>query len=262
MPSPRNYANFLMTGTQRTGSSALAELVNTHPAIACGWEWGEHVPIHKKLSVLNDALDGRFDDLRANEREHIEASLAPETRWLGCRRLFGASDKWLFSPRHSLKLLADRFDAHLRWLDRRRDLRLIHVVRSDHIGWLKSKFVARSVGTFVGDAYPEDARVTIPIREARARIRAKIWLDERLAALADTHAYLHIEYRDFTAAPLDAARACAAFLDCDPQALAPETTELRKQSTRDDREYIANYDELVDAIAAIAASSASSERGA
>ena len=30
---------FVIVGTQRTGSSALAEAISLHPMVASGWEW-------------------------------------------------------------------------------------------------------------------------------------------------------------------------------------------------------------------------------
>ena len=87
---PHQYENFLIVGTQRTGSSALAEIINTHPEIACGWEWTEHMPYLNKLKALERGLAGDFRDLDQKTQRHIVESIKPETRWLGFRRLFGA----------------------------------------------------------------------------------------------------------------------------------------------------------------------------
>lgn len=244
----QSYNNFLMVGTQRTGSSALAEAINTHPQISCGWEWTERTAFLSKLSAMEDGLRGNFKHLEPRTRDHIESSMGSETRWLGFRRLFGASNKWVMSPRFSLKLLSDRFDAHRRWIRSHPELRLIHIVRTNDVAWLKSKFVAKDQKSYVGSEYPEDLKVQIPISEAKARVTAKHWLDEQLAALATSNPYLRVDYESMASDLPAEAQRIASFLDCDPAALALENTIIKKQSTRSDKDYIANYDELCSAL--------------
>lgn len=242
------YDNFLITGTQRTGSSALAEALGTHPLIACGWEWSEHCAWRRRLRVAATGLQGDFALLGSNDRAHMESIMGPEVRWIGFRRLFGASDKWLGHPRFSVKLWWDRFERHLRWIRQRPALRIIHVRRNDPMEWLKSKYMARSTNQYVGaegTEYPS-IRVAIPLREARARVRAKQWIDARLASLAATNPYLCIEYEAMTDDLFAAAARGAGFLDCDPARLALDRTVIRKQSSGDGRQYISNYDELMD----------------
>lgn len=248
---PETYKNLLVIGVQRTGSSALAELLNTHPAIALGWEWSEHTAFRRKLRILNDGLRGNFRDLPAKSRAHIEASLGPGTQWLGFRRLFGASDKWLGHPRWSLKLAADRFAAHQRWLRAHPEVHLVHIVRNDHIGWLKSKYLARAMDSFIGNEYPDDLQVSIPLGEALARVKAKVWVDGQLAQLAASNPYIRVEHERFAQElPLLAAN-IVEFLGCNPADLDAAATRIRRQSTRSDADYITNYDELRDAIEAL-----------
>lgn len=244
----QGYGNFLVTGTQRTGSSALAEAVATHPQIACGWEWTENCGYRDRFRIAEAGLRGEFDDLGDKDRRHMQAHLAGDVRWLGFRRLFGASDKWLLHPRFSLKLFWDRFEAHLRWIRGRPDLRVIHVIRPDHVDWLKSKYVAGSTRQFVGGQYP-DVQVTIPLARARARVRSKLWVDTRLASLADSNPYLAIDYQDLAADLSAVAGRAAAFLDCDPAGLALDGTLIRRQSSASTRDYVANYDALVETLA-------------
>lgn len=239
----RPYSNFLITGTQRTGSSAVAEAVGTHPAIACGWEWTEHSAWRQRLRIAEAGLAGHFEALGEKDRAHMQSLLTPEVRWIGFRRLFGASDKWLLHPRFSVKLWLDRFGRHLRWIRRQPELRIIHVVRDDHLEWLKSKYVARSTNQYVGSAYP-DVQVTIPLRQAKARVRAKLWVDRQLATLAASNPYLMVEYQQLSDDLPGTAERAARFLDCDPALLRLDATVIRKQSSDDGRSYVRNYDAL------------------
>jgi hypothetical protein len=52
--------NFVIVGTQRTGSTALFNLLNIHPEIACGAEWTYNRSWHEKIEVFERALRGDF----------------------------------------------------------------------------------------------------------------------------------------------------------------------------------------------------------
>ena len=244
----RPYANVLVVGVQRTGSSALAELLNTHPEIAIGWEWTERLPPWRKLSVLESSLQGDFQGIERRAREHIEASVGAETRWLGFRRLFGASNKWLGHPRFSAKLFYDCFERHRRWLAAHPQVRVVHIIREDDLGWLKSKFLARAMGQFVGQAYPEDARISIPLSDALARVKAKHWVDQRLGLLRQTNPYLRVAHEDFAERLPAIGQEVARFLDCSPDGIQPDNTVIRRQSTRPAADYIENYAALAGAL--------------
>ena len=243
---------FLIVGVQRTGSSALAEMIDTHSDIAVGWEWTEHAPFLRKIRQMEANLDEDFGALRPAAREQINSSLTPTTQALGFRRLFGASHLWLLHPQYSAKLMYDRFAAHLAWLRAHPEVRLVHIVRSNHLSWVKSKFVTRAAGNFVGQAHPEDMRVTIPVREAVARVKSKLWIDAKLAELKTSNDYLAISYEDFSGSLPCLADNAARFLGGEPGKIQPATTSIRKQSTRPDSEYIQNYDQLERAINRIA----------
>lgn len=249
--SAGRYQKFLIVGVQRTGSSALAEVINTHPAIATGWEWTERIKPWKKLQVLSEGLTGNFSGLEPASREHIERSIGPDTLHLGFRRLFGASNKWVATPATSAKLLLDRFRPHMRWLAKNPDVRVIHIVRDNHVEWLKSKYVARELSSFVGQAYPENIQVTVPLRDALSRVRAKIWVDAELARIAQTNPYLQLRYEQFSKQMSLAGSEAVSFLGEDPRRLRLEQTSISKQSTKSTADYLTNYDELVAALQTI-----------
>lgn len=241
---------FLIVGVQRTGSSVFGELLNTHPAIATGWEWTESAPMPSKLTQLQRGLAGDFSTLADKHQAHMGESISDATNWIGCRRLFGASSYWLYSPSLSLKLLYDRFHAHMSWLKSSPHIHIIHIVRDDHMGWLKSKFVAKAVGGYVGEQYPEEIKVTIPIASALRRIKAKVWIDARLGELTRSNPYLRIDYADFGAKLPTLGQQAAQFLGEDPAIVQPAETTIRRQSGKSTQHYIANYEALSAALVA------------
>ncbi len=237
--------NFLIVGTQRTGSSALAESIGAHPFVACGWEWTQRIPWHRKLEVAKRALGGDFSCLAKADQEQIAAVFDGRQQWLGFRRLFRASGKWRIHPRLGPALWADRLEAHLRWLASRPDIHVIHIVRRDGADWLKSKALARTTRIRWGRSYPQGVKVEIPIKDAIARLRAKDWVDGRLAALANSNPYLQLEYADLVADQHAATAVALRFLQCDPAAEPVRKCRLRRQSQASVAEYVQNYGELV-----------------
>ncbi|MGD8851598.1 MAG: sulfotransferase [Gammaproteobacteria bacterium] len=238
--------NFLIVGTQRTGSSMLAESIGAHPLVACGWEWTQRLPWHCRLEAAKRALGGDFSSLRGLDRDHMTEVFDGRQQWLGFRRLFRASDKWRLHPGLCPALWLDRLEAHLRWLSRRPDIRVIHIVRLDAVEWLKSRALARSTGIRWGRSYPNGVRVEIPLREAVARLRAKDWVDGRLATLARTNPYLQVGYEELAADPDGVASRALRFLDCDAAATPVRPRRLQKQSRARAAEYVENYRQLVD----------------
>ena len=236
--------NFLIVGTQRTGSSVLTESIGFHTLVACGWEWTLHVPRSQKLKVAERALAGDFSVLSQPDRAHMAEVWNIKKTWLGFRRLFCASDKWLIHPRFSPALWSDRLEDHLHWLAERPDIYIIHIVRRDGLDWLKSKFLARASGLYVGKPYQEGLRVTIPLREAVFRLRAKEWVDYRLASLSSQCPYVRIDYEDFLADQDAVVTETLRFLQCDPNVM-PVERRRQKQSRSSVADYVANYDELV-----------------
>lgn len=237
--------NFLIVGTQRTGSTALVRSMTFHPDVVCGGEWTQHVPAHRKFRVTEDSLAGDFSTLTAAQKKRIEPAFGPHTRWLGFKLLFRSSDKWLIHPRFAPALWLDRFGGYLRWIARRPAIRVIHITRSDSIDWLKSKYLSDASGAVAAKAYPEDLRITIPVRAALRRLETKRWIDDQLSQLAQTNPYSRVIYEEFLESNRAVVERLMTFLDCDPARLREfEYRKLRKQSRHHAREYIENYSEL------------------
>ena len=235
---------FVIVGTQRTGSSALAEALGMHPGVACGWEWSTRVPWHHKLKAPERALEGDFSLLCASERAHMERIFSPSLDWIGYRSLFRSSDKWLFAPRFNVGLFADRLEGHLKWFARQRDLHILHIIRRDNIEWLKSKYAAHATHAYVGKEYPDGLKIYVPIRTSIRRLLAKNWVDTRLSRLSQTNPYLAITYEVFLNDRNRVLAGARGFLGLNPVALDQAVAKIVRQSTGDASRYISNHESL------------------
>ena len=238
--------NFVLVGTQRTGSSALAELIGFHPCIACGWEWTLRVARNQKILAAEKALAGDFSLLPEMERAYMNKILRPENTWLGFRRLFGSSDKWLLHPKFAPALWFDRLESHLDWLRSRPDIHIIHLRRDNNVAWLKSKYFSKKSGSYVGKTYPDDITIKVSLRESVARIKSKMWVDQRLSTLKDSNPYHQVWYEDFSNDKIAATFSIYQFLGCDEGDVSISMDSGRKrQSSGPLSKGILNYSELV-----------------
>jgi len=238
---------FLIVGTQRTGSQALFLALNLHPEVVCGGEWTQDVAGYRKLSVAKRALYGDISDVRkhrpADEMRRAD-QLGASAGWYGFKILFRSSDKWLVRPRLSPALVVDRLEAHLAWLQGTPDIRIIQLVRRDGVEWLKSKYLARTTGSFTHTHYPDDAKVTVPVAKAIKALESKNWVDRRLSTLASSNPYLRVVYEDFAADNRRGLETCLEFLGCDSNRIPRDARFTEKQSKQSAANYIRNYDEL------------------
>jgi hypothetical protein len=243
--------NFLIVGTQRTGSQALYGALNLHPEVVCGGEWTFQCAWYEKIRKAEQALAGDYEEFLAGRpwlQERYLNAVTPDTRWLGFKILFRSSAKWLGHPALAPALWVDRLEGHLHWLKRRPDVHIIQLVRRDPVEWLKSKYLSRETGMYVNKQYPEQTKVKIPIGPALRAIAAKRRVDERLADLAASNPYHCVNYEDFAADNRKELEGCLEFLGCDPAQLPEQGPYRKRQSKGDASRYIRNYDELVAAL--------------
>ena len=245
-----NVRNFLILGTQRTGSQALYVALNLHPEVVCGGEWTFKSHWYEKISKAEEALSGDFQQFIVG-RPHLQAryagALTDSTRWLGFKILFRSSAKWIGSPALAPALWVDRLEGHIRWLRRSPDIHVIQLIRRNPIEWLKSKYLGRVFGN-THKTYSEGFKIRIPIGSGVRAIMAKRRVDERIASLADTNPYHRLYYEDFLADNLKELERCLAFLDCDSSRLPADGPCYKRQSKGDASDYIENYVELVAAL--------------
>ena len=144
--------NFLVVGTQRTGSTALHRALNFHPAIACGNEWTHEVSPFSKFSVTERALRGDLDVLDERQRKRISQTLHPGTEWLGFKICSARQTSGSFI-RYAPALWFDRLEATSAGCragvirDHRRDPSSGSV-----------KYLSDQHRMWTGNKYPEDAR--------------------------------------------------------------------------------------------------------
>ena len=236
---------FIVTGTQRTGSSTVCRLLGHHDNVACGWEWPHQVSWFRRVEACRRGLRGDFRLLWETHRGQISDAISETTLWLGYKSLFRANDKWTVTPSVAPSLFLDRFYGSLHWWRSDPTIHIVHLVRTDNLAWLRSKFVAREVGSFAaGQTYPKDVSVHIPVRASLRRLTMKLWLDARLAELKRTNPYHIIRYEDLLADMAGVTRAAQRFLGLEPQIMPPEQVRTRQSAGIPIERHIRNYREL------------------
>jgi len=234
---------FIITGTYRTGSSALAEIIGLHPDVSCGWEWTNQVLWPNKINAGIKSLNGDFSSLPDIEREYMQEIHNSEKLFLGYRRLFRASNKWVIDPKYSIALFIDQFQAHLK-LWKKSDIAIIHIIRSDNVAWLKSLGLAKATKSHFGNVYPDNMSVKWNLKEAEKRIIAKNWIDNQIATLKDCNIpYLPIIYEDFVADNNSTTERACHFLGC-RWPYVPAGEPKAKIQSKGTKASIENIDEL------------------
>ena len=208
---------YLIVGTFRTGSSAFAEQLGLHPRVTCGWESTEHVFGVARVRLAEDFLRGRFDGLRPEEQAFLKDRHGSEIEAIGFRLLFRSSPKWLFHPSFSPVHVVEGFNPHIRWLQSRSDISIIHLVRSDNFEWLKSIACSRASQRYFGQKYPQDLVVTLNVREALKRVQMKHYLGERFGDLSASHAYIRVSYEGFRSDNCGTLARVCEFLGVNPE---------------------------------------------
>ncbi len=237
--------NFIIVGTPRTGSSALAQIINFHPHVACGWQWTATIPWWNKIKVARSGLRGDFACLPKDNCTHMQSICGEHTEWVGFRALFRSSDKWLLHPRLCPPLWIDRLEQHLRWIASEPDLAVIHITRQDNLAWLKSYIFSRTTKIYIGRPYPSGLAVNINRRAAVARVCSKHYLDGRLAQLPKNNPYLQVEYEHLCNDKQGTGDAVIQFLGCEHDGYVVDEAGMdQKQAKVAIREGINNYDEL------------------
>lgn len=221
---------FIVVGTQRTGSSAFAELISLHPTIACGWEWTQHINPLAMVSTAKKSLNGDFKCLSSMHREHMSTQMNSDITHLGFRRLFRASDSWIFKPSISITRVADRLDSHLQWIASNSDIKIIHIVRNNNFDWISSKFVSKETGLYVGESYKENTVVDVDIDQALKRVKAKLWLDNKLKDLRKTNPYHVVLYEEFKKNNISNAKKAIEFLGVKGEVSLSGVQKIKPQS--------------------------------
>jgi LPS sulfotransferase NodH len=240
--------NFIVLGTQRTGSSAITKLINSHPNILCGLEWTASKPRKKKIETASDLLSCNFKSLQVYDKEYVDIKYSENINWVGFKILFSSSDKWILNPRYSIALWFDQLSNHLNWLKSRQDTHVIHIVRNDNMDWIKSVFLAKTTKMFSEKKYPDGLKIHINVKKAISRIKSKNWVYNQIASLKFTNPYCQVEYEEFNNDKRKTATRIMHFLNCDPSLMDYSKFNAVKQSKHHAKKYILNYSQLHSAL--------------
>jgi LPS sulfotransferase NodH len=244
---------FVVFGNQRTGSTLITSKLNSHSRIICYEEiflpWADSDP------SIRDWLDatGRPQWLRSipgvrtsflNTLFDING-LPRDVGAIGFKLMYNQMSLWpafaYLAPRAS-QLLQDR--SLRRWLTVNQVV-IIHTLRRNRLKALVSHALAAQSGRFHSrDPVVGNHTVVIPLRGLKARLR-RIEKAERVArATILGLPTIEIFYEDYvSAAGLDQdIRLCAALGETAPK--DGLSSPLRKVSSDDLRDVIANYDQV------------------
>ena len=238
--------NFIIVGTQRTGSSAIAESLGLHPTVTCGWEWTHRIPPWKKLKTAELALKGDFSMLRQSHRSNMDENFNLNCSWLGFRWLFSASGKWLIRPSFSPALWFDRLEGFIGWISHHPEIHVIHIVRKDSLDWLKSVYLAKKFKVYSKIKYPNGIKIKIPKLEAIRRLQSKNWVDLRLSNIKRHNPFIQIYYEEFLEDPKKITTFGLNFLEFDSEISNLGERKLHKQSKGKPSDYIINYNSLIE----------------
>jgi hypothetical protein len=239
---------FIITGTQRTGSSALAESIAFSQSICCGWEWTQFTLWHNKISVADEALNGNFNVLKQKHKEHMINQKVDSAEWIGYRRLFRSSDKWIIHPKYAPALIIDRLVDHKNWLKKNPDIHVIQIVRKNKIEWLKSMYLSKKLQSYIGKEYPRETKIDVPIIRAIKRLKTKQHIDSELSKIKRYNPHLLVEYEKFLDYPAETLNEIMDFLNCRHIKIKNKKGKIKKQSTMLAKNYIKNYDRLVNKV--------------
>lgn len=189
-----------MLGTQRTGSSALTSALNNYRQIACGNEWILRAPTWRKLAYARRFLDDASVDMPLSVTRgagRLTVSSKPERAAVGFKILFRSSALWWFKPDYSPSIVIDRLRGILSWLESDTSIAVIHITRSDHVAWARSKYLSQMTNLFFDTAYPTTQIGAINIDSAVRAIKSKILIDREITLLQRRGNFLRIDYECF-----------------------------------------------------------------
>ncbi|HSG98128.1 MAG TPA: sulfotransferase [Woeseiaceae bacterium] len=240
---------FIITGTERVGSSTFANSLSYHSKIACGWEWSLRVPWWRRVKACRSAMHGDFRLLSKRHQDHMASEFSEESTCLGYRNLFRANDKWLKEPSWALSLYLDRFYDMTHWWQSDPAIHVIHIVRTNNLAWLRSKFVARKTSSFgAGNLYPDDLRLHIPVHRALKRVQMKQWLDLAISQISATNAYHVIRYEDMLTDRDSVVSDAQSFLGLEAELMPPAQIPQRQSKGIPIEQHISNYEQLYAAL--------------
>lgn len=235
-----NQIRFVIVGTQRTGSSLVATTINMHDEVSCGWEWTRDVSPFNKITIVQNGLSSRFEKLPEPHKSKMMKAVSPI---IGFRLLFSSSPKWFFSPKLNVAHIWERLESFIKWFSKQPNIKIIHILRNDHLAWIASLYMAKATNQFIDSKYPTDLSVHIPLKQAIKRIIAKRHIEKKLRSLSLSNPYLETIYEDLVSNRDKNFKKILKFLEVDNPNNIPVSV-TKKQQKRRIEEVISNYHEI------------------
>lgn len=236
--------NFIILGVARTGSGAIADLINLHPRTVSGICWLDNIPHKIKIKVATKALSGDFRELQKEHQQFIKAKLNSMTELIGFKIDFSASNKYIYHPKYAPTLWFDNLFGFIDWIKKTPDLSVVHITRENNIEWLKSYYLSKKTRLYEGEKYPYGIKVSILKRQAIKRIKSKKFIDEKIGQLKHTNPYCLVKYEDLDQNNKSVAEKAITFLNCNFADCNLINFHRVKQSRGPAKNYIKNYAEL------------------
>ncbi len=212
----RDYVRFIVLTRSRTGSNLLLSFLNSHPNIFCEGE------IFAKLDGADPIA--RFRRAFGKQPRHIHAK--------GFKLFY-------YHP-----LDADSTEL---WgeLERRREIRIIHLTRENILRTLLSRKIAGIRDSWTGTRYdPADQRsksVTVTADELNDGFRQTREWEQAATARFASHSVLGMSYEDLVRDSQDCHVKLCQFLGV---SIGQPRTNLSQQNPESLRELMSNYDDL------------------
>jgi LPS sulfotransferase NodH len=212
----RDYVQFFVLTRSRTGSNLLLSFLNSHPSIFCEGE------IFAKMNGADPV--SRLRRAYGKQPRHIRAK--------GFKIFY-------YHP-----LDADAADF---WgeLERRTDIRIIHLTRDNMLRTLLSRKIAGVRGSWTGTRFDaadqESKRITVSAEELADGFKQTREWEQAATARFASHPVLRMSYEDLVRSPQDFHMKLCRFLGVSP---GRPSTDLSQQNPESLRELIRNYDDL------------------
>lgn len=230
---------FMIVSTQRSGSTWVVDLLNSHPEITC----------HGALFLPRESMTpaGARERVRfasyLTERGRPARVKIPVHAWRFLDELYGAEDA---SRAVGLKFMYSQFLPHP-WVlayARTRGVRIVHLVRENKLDHILSKASATARGRF--HAMPGESLTTPPVSLDPTQLVKRLTREEtKVKRARRVLALLGLRRLEVTYESLVGDRAAFAdilrFLGVDPGP-EPLRSDLQRWSRGTHRERIANYD--------------------
>jgi LPS sulfotransferase NodH len=232
---------FLVTCPARTGSTMLVWFLQSHPNLCTH---GEVLAPTGPLNIYG--VDYRFrpplDEVLRRIRERDPVAFVRDVVWqAGERRAAGFKAKYE-------ELLLPEYAGVLGYIERERDVRVIHLWRENLLERYLSQYLAVNVyglyNVVQGTDRPAERAVRLSPEECRADFERTERRRARFRAGLAEHPVLDMSYEELVGSTESVLARVQDFLGVEERPLQTRSQKLR---TRSLRETITNYEELADA---------------